>query len=253
MCFYDLKKVFDSVQYPVLLQRLYDAGINDRAWRLLKSWDTSPKGMVRVNGSPSSMLTLERGVLQGSVLSPVLFSRIMDLLFKCLQSKELGPFIGNTFAGAFIHADDIQTISSSQATLQAQINTVSKFTLENGLILNPTKCEAELVSPTKPSELTPIAILGDKALTPHSTARCLGYWWSWDLSATRAVDEAIKKARRTFFEFGPIGIFHGQFNPISARSIYEVCVLPVLLFGWENWILSDITLHQLESFQGEIG
>ena len=59
MCFYDLQKAFDSVQYPVLLQRLYDAGINGRAWRLLKSWYTSPKGMVQVNGSLSSMFTLE--------------------------------------------------------------------------------------------------------------------------------------------------------------------------------------------------
>ena len=177
----------------------------------------------------------------------------MDPLLKSLQSKELGLFIGNTFAGAFIHSDDIQTISNSQATLQAQINTVSKLVLENGLTLNPTKCEAVLVSPTKPSELTSIAVLGDKALTPHPTARCLGYWWSWDLSAKRAVDEAIKKARRVFFAFGAIGTFHGQLNPISARSIYQVCVLPVLLFGCKNWILSDTTLHQLESFQGEIG
>ena len=220
MCFYDLQKAFDSVQYPVLLQCLYDAGINGRAWRLLKSWYTSPKGMVRVNGSLSSMFTLERGVLQGSVLSPVLFSLIMDPLLKSLQSRGLGPFIGNTFAGAFIHADDIQTISSTQATLQAQIHTVSKFALENGLTLNPTKCEAVLVSPTKSSELTPIAILGDKALTPHPTARCLGYWWSWNLSAKRAVDEAIKKARRAFLAFEAIGTFHGQLNPISARSIY---------------------------------
>ena len=68
MCFYDLQKVFDSIQYPVLLKRLYKAGIDGRAWRLLRSWYSSPKGRVKVNGSLSSMLTLERGVLQGSVL-----------------------------------------------------------------------------------------------------------------------------------------------------------------------------------------
>ena len=39
-------KAFDSVQYPVPLQRLYDVGINGRVWRLLKSWYTSPKGIV---------------------------------------------------------------------------------------------------------------------------------------------------------------------------------------------------------------
>ena len=30
-------------------------------------------------------------------------------------------------------------------------------------------------------------------------------------------------------------------------------MVPVLLFGCENWMLTDSMLHQLESFQGEIG
>ena len=30
-------------------------------------------------------------------------------------------------------------------------------------------------------------------------------------------------------------------------------MIPVLLFGCENWMLTDSMLHQLESFQGEIG
>ena len=43
MCFYDLQKAFDSVQYPVLLQRLYDAGVNGKTWRLILSWYNQPK------------------------------------------------------------------------------------------------------------------------------------------------------------------------------------------------------------------
>jgi len=54
---------------------------------LQRSWYTSPKSMVRVNGVLSSPFTLERGVLQGSVLSPVLFLLIMDPLLKSLQSN----------------------------------------------------------------------------------------------------------------------------------------------------------------------
>ena len=130
----------------------------------------SPKCMVRVNGSLSSAFNLERGVLQGSVLSPALFLLIMDPLLKSLQSKGLGPSVGGTYAGAFIHADDIRTISSSRATLQEQIDTVCKFAVDNGLSLNPTKCEVVLVSPSKPEESAPIAILGGKALTPHLNA-----------------------------------------------------------------------------------
>ena len=110
-----------------------------------------------------------------------------------------------------------------------------------------------LIFPSKPDASAPIAVLGSQCLTPRLSAKCLGYWWSWDLSASKAVDKAINKARRAFFAFGAMGAFHGQLNPISGRSIYEACVVPVLLFGCENWVLTDSMLHQLESFQGEIG
>ena len=211
------------------------------------------KSMVRVNGVLSSPFALERGVLQGSILSPVLFLLIMDPLLKSLQSNNLGLSVGDIYAGRFIHADDICTISSSRTTLQEQINTVCTFAANNRLTLNPTKCEAILISPSKPATTAPIATLEVSGLVPQLNAKCLGYWWCWDLSTTKAVDEAIKKARRAFFAFGAIGAFQGQLNPISGRSIYETCVIPTLLFGCENWVLIDSMLHQLESFQGEIG
>ena len=134
--------------------------------------------------------------------------------------------------------DDICTIGSSRATLQEQINTVCTFAEKNGLTLNPTKCEVVLISPSKPATTAPIATLEGEDLTPRPSAKCLGYWW--DLSATKTVDEAIKKARRAFFAFGAIGAFQGQLNPISSRSIYETCVVPTLLFGCENWVLTDL-------------
>ena len=92
MCFYDLQKAFDTVHYSVLLKRLYEVGIDGRAWSLLRSWYASPQSIVRVNGSLSSMFTLERGVLQGSVLSPVLFLLIMDPLLKSPHSEPIGSF-----------------------------------------------------------------------------------------------------------------------------------------------------------------
>ena len=208
-----------------------------------------------MNGLLSSPLTLERGVLQGSILSPVLFLLMMDPLLKSLQNKGLGLPVGDIFEGGFTHADDIviRTISSSRATLQEQINTVCTFATNNGLTLNPTKCEVMLISPSKPATTATIATLEGVGLRPQLSAKCLGYWWCWDISATKAVDEAIKKARQAFFAFGAIGAFQGQLNPISGRSIDETCVIPALLFGCENWVLTDSMLHRLESFQGEIG
>ena len=38
MCLYDMQKAFDSVKYSVLLLGLYEAGVNGKVWRLLRSW-----------------------------------------------------------------------------------------------------------------------------------------------------------------------------------------------------------------------
>ena len=35
MCLYNLQKAFDSVEYPVLLKRLYEVGVNGKCWRLM--------------------------------------------------------------------------------------------------------------------------------------------------------------------------------------------------------------------------
>ena len=71
--------------------------------------------------------------------------------------------------------------------------------------------------------------------------------------ATKAVEENIKKARKSIFLYGGIGVFLGDLGPLSSRSAVEVCVMPILLFCCDNWIVSKKLLRQLESFQGEMG
>ena len=89
---YDLQKAFDSVQYPVLLEHLYEAGINGKTWRLIKDWYNHPRSRVKVGGQLSAEFSPERGVLQGSVLSPVFFLLVMDPLLRELEhNRESRP------------------------------------------------------------------------------------------------------------------------------------------------------------------
>lgn len=65
------------MEYPVLLQRLFDIGVNGKLWRLIRNWYSGGHCVVRDNGRYSRSYTVERGVKQGSVLSPVLFLIVM--------------------------------------------------------------------------------------------------------------------------------------------------------------------------------
>ena len=50
-----------------------------------------------------------------------------------------------------------------------------------------------------------------------------------------------------------LGAFHGLLNPLLSRSLIEACIIPVLMYGSESWILNSSLLAMLESFQSEIG
>ena len=249
-CFYDLASAFDTVEYPVLLSHLKSAGVTGKAWRLIKQWYTNPMSSVRVCGTVSSQFHIQRGVRQGSVLSPVLFLLVMDPILLELQSKSNGLNISGLFLGALSHADDIRTLSTNLTDCRAQISSVSSFATQRGLTLSTEKCEA-IISPSAPANKSYIQVEDIKIPISHS-ARCLGAWWTSNLSSSKWITVNINKARGAFFSRGS-GTFHGTLNPLSSRSIIECCVLPTLLYGAESWILNTTLLTKLESFQGEIG
>ena len=130
---------------------------------------------------------------------------------------------------------------------------VNRFTSQSGLTLNLQKCEI-LVSCTQAQRCTDIALasINGQDMKAQKEVKCLGHWWSWDLSANKAVSEAINKSRRAFF-MHKTQVFEGNLNPLSGKTLFEACVIPILLYGSENWQMTPNTISQLESFQGEIG
>jgi len=49
-----------------------------------------------------------------------------------------------------------------------------------------------------------------------------------------------------------MGLFQGDLSPLSGRSMVETCILPILLYGAENWCLSQNSVQMLDSFLGEL-
>ena len=157
-----------------------------------------------------------------------------------------------TAHGGAAHADDLRTIATTKNTIATQVNIIDNFTSKHSLRLNQDKMKL-LKSPYNPINLRRFAINHLNTITTLPAAKCLGVWWSHNLSALRSVQENIIKARNAFFAFGSIQAFQGNLNPLSAISVFESCVLPILLYGCETWLLDSSTIQLLERFQLEIG
>ena len=239
------------MEYNVLLHHLYASGINGKIWRLIRSWYDDPVCAVRFNGSVSASFTVSRGVKQGAVLSPILFNLVMNRILYGLSKDDTSLSLIGVNAGCGAHADDIRTCTIGAVGVERQAAFLQSLTSENSLHLNMTKTEiVHLARHPVPIENVNI---NNTQIETKKEAKCLGVWWTQDLSSRKSVEENISKARRAFFALGAIDIFQGACNPLTALSLFNTFVLPILLYGCEIWSLNDPLLEKLESFQGEIG
>ena len=204
---------------------------------------------VKLGTHLSRPFHISRGICQGSVLSPTLFNLVLDPLLSALKERNLGLSINGLYLGAFAHANDIRTCATNMEDATEQVSTVDTFTQSRGLKLCLEKC-ALLSSGHTPTNITAAGTL----LTVESSVKCLGVWWDSSLSSkTTSKMERINKACSAFFSHGELGAFHGLLNPLSSRSLIECCIIPVLMYGSESWVLNSTLLSKLESFQAELG
>ena len=138
MCLCDLQKVLNSVDFPVLLERLFDAGVNSKTAVVYPFVTQNVKVQYLWGRTYLPHLLFGRGVRQGSILSPALITALL----RQLPSLFLGAMVNNIYAGAFLRAEDICTLASNSiSSIKAQVAAAKKFTKENFLKLNAAKCE----------------------------------------------------------------------------------------------------------------
>ena len=222
-----------------------------KTWRLIKFWYLHSSASVRSKGLVSVPFQVHRGVKQGSVLSPILFAIVMDDILKDLNNDPSCLSIRGLHVGSAAHADDVRTCNISHESIQAQASAIYNFTIKSSLSLNSSKTEIVHMSlhPLPPENI----VIHDSTVTVKKEAKCLGVWWTQNLSSSTSISENINKARRAFFALGSIGAYQGSLNPLIASSLFSTYVLPVLLYGCEIWYITNSLNDLLNQFQAEIG
>lgn len=135
--FYDFAKAFDSVQHGKLLQKLRLMKLNEWIIRWIEDWLRNRKQRVVLNGKFSPWKPVESGVIQGSVLGPVLFiCFIADLLADLDPETFANKYADDTKTGRAIKT--IKDIKCLQDDIQKLVNWTEKW----GLKFNASKCKS---------------------------------------------------------------------------------------------------------------
>jgi hypothetical protein len=68
----DLTAVFDLVEVRLLIKRLHIVGLPTDVLKLIKLWLSGRSFFVNMDGNSSMLLEISCGIIQGSILGPIL-------------------------------------------------------------------------------------------------------------------------------------------------------------------------------------
>ena len=182
----DESAAFNSVEHQLLLDKLQIYGLEDSALNWLRSYLYYRTQYVTIGGQNSSMKNVKRGVPQGSVLGPILFSIFTNKLSESTKDTECSNIehteeidedlfgldckvcgITPSYADNSNHVTISKNREQNQQLLASNLNKISNFLESNQLTVNQSKTQIlETMVPQKRSKLTGnppiIAVLDNK-------------------------------------------------------------------------------------------
>ena len=114
----DSRKAFDVVNHIILLDKLYECGVQPSSWSTVKDLYTGLTSKVKWLGELSEHFDIRQGVRQGGILSPFLYKTYINPCLKELKQHRLGLSIGGIYCGCPICADDMALLSTYEDELQ---------------------------------------------------------------------------------------------------------------------------------------
>ena len=174
ICYLDASKAFDRVNHWVLFMKLLER-IPGIFVRLLITWYTLQRFMVRWGNVTSPLFNVSNGVRQGGVLSPILFNIYTDDLSKLLFATNVGCTLNNVNFNHLAYADDMVLLAPSPAALQELLCQCELYAVDHSMIYNVKKTVCMCIKPKMFRDLhVPPVTLNGRSLTFVTTQKYLG-------------------------------------------------------------------------------
>ena len=221
----DTSKAFDSIEHGRLLEKLGWYGVDERWFR---AWLSGRCQAVR--GGTGETLPVTHGVIQGSILGPILF-----LLF----TNDLPQHVPH--GKLVMYADDVQFLDTELANNLPQLKCRIEETLsvalqwftKNRLKINPIKTDMVLLKSSRRSMNCDFAVkFGKSNISCVRSTKILGVTFDWCLTWEQHVTTIVRKCYSIL-----IGLARMQLRipRDTKRLLIEALVFPHLHYCMSVW------------------
>ncbi|GFN99673.1 serine/threonine-protein phosphatase 6 regulatory ankyrin repeat subunit b [Plakobranchus ocellatus] len=244
LCFIDYTKAFDRVRHDEIIKQLTQLKIDGKDFRIIKNMYWDQKAAMRVEGEVSKFQNIKRGVRQGCVLSPDLFSLYSEIIMRNLEGHP-GIKIGGSNINNLRYADDTVLIAENEKDLQQLLDIVKEESEKKGLELNRKKTEVMVVSRKQELPIINIYIKGTR-LKQKDQFKYLGSLISSDGRNNSEVASRIAQAKTNFQKMKTV-LTNKNISIRTRRRALECYIEPILMYGCEAWTISKQTQKKLEA------
>ena len=237
--FVDVRKAYDTVWREKAYVEIHNAGINGKLWRQLQ---TMHAGLTRRVMHPlgfTDSFDVERGVAQGAVESPWVYSIFIDGLARALKRAGLGIMIAGRRVPLLMYADDIVLLASTPRELAAMNAVVSDFARRNRFQFNGKK-SGVMAFNVPPSTLRAVKdtnwTLSGKKVEVVDTYTYLGTVTTttegdWRQHVLSAISQAKKRSNDLMYMMR----YDRGIRPRTAVTLWQSLVRPILEYSSEIW------------------
>lgn len=164
----DLRRAFDSVAHAGprgIIRRLEAIGVDPHTVKLLRMSTLNQKYCVKHDKSKSETHDVHRGVIQGQIASPLIFSVMLNHVLTAVSSLHDrrgrpigGVTIGSSRIAVLAFADDVLLVSSNREHMRMMLEAFTALCRFNHLSLNPTKTTWAKVVHGRPERVVDYAL-----------------------------------------------------------------------------------------------
>ena len=243
--FIDYEKAFDRVKHHEIMKDLEQIGVDQKDRRLLETLYWEQVAAVSIDGDLSEWINIKRGVRQGCVLSPDLFSLYTELIMRKVME---GNFKVNGHTISDIrYADDTVLISDDEQNLQEMIVSLKNESEVRGLNINKQKTKLMVFSKSRNVPKCNIYLDNEK-IKQVQEFEYLGSIITSDVKCDKDIKRRIAIAKKKFIE--KKSIFTNSKVSIETRKRFLKCYIwSVLLYGSESWTISAEMKRKLEAME----
>ena len=216
----DLSKAFDTISHPILHRKLASYGVRNDELNWFKSYLDGRRQRVCIGAVQSAWSDILRGVPQGSILGPLLFTIYVNDLPQAVVQSEVKQYADDTTM--YCASDSSAALSGG---LSADLARVADWVEQNGLKLNEAKTQMLLLSRRRRAkELEDVVVtLRGQEVTRSDKVKYLGVWIDEGLTWSDHIEVVRKKC---FGSLANLRRLRDSLPELTKKNIYNALILP---------------------------